>query len=161
MFCKWIISWLSAKIHVYTVIRREIYTVIHWILLYLTRYCIFLFRINQFCSISFHTYLDFRLPRRRKCHSVSCFAIFRRFLFRKNSKDHFDNLSQSKIAMIYWNMKRKKKKMRKTSELLVENGHQLRVRVKKGKFPLLYRLWRDSFSCTRFLELTQWTLVRY
>ena len=24
---------------------------------------------------------------------MSCFAIFRRFLFRKNSKDHFDNLS--------------------------------------------------------------------
>ena len=27
---------------------------------------------------------------------MSCFAIFGRFLFRKNSKDHFDNLSQFK-----------------------------------------------------------------
>ena len=59
----------------------------------------------------------------------------------------------SKIAMIYWNMKRKKKKMRKTSELLVENGHQLRVRVKKGKFPrfillyplLLLKKWHPLF----------------
>ena len=39
------------------------------------------------------------------------------------------------------------KRMKKASELLVENGHQLRVRVKKGKFPrfiLLYPLFHSS-----------------
>ena len=34
------------------------------------------------------------------------------------------------------------KRMKKASELLVENGHQLRVRVKKGKFP--------RFICIRY-----------
>lgn len=38
------------------------------------------------------------------------------------------------------------KRMKKASELLVENGHQLRARVKKGKFPpfiLLYPLFHS------------------
>ena len=56
---------------------------------------IFLSRINQIGSIPFHTYLDFRLPRRRKCHSVSCFAIFRRLLFRKKKSKEI--LNQNKL----------------------------------------------------------------